>query len=655
MADDTANDADIIAEARKAFERCSDAEQDNRETGLESLEFARLGKQWPSDIRAQRESERRPVLTINKMNAFLRQVVNDARQNKPAIKVNPSDDKADIETAHVLSGLIRNIENQSTADIAYDTAIENATSYWVGYIRVDIDYADEDGFDFDLKINRVINPASVYGDPDATSADGSDWNVCFVTDALPKAEYERKYGDKAQTGFDDTAWDGLEAPWRTDDHVMIAEWWTREPYQKRVMLLDTGITVDEERLADEDMLEVAALIEAGEIQIVKERMVTAYRVRQRIISGVEVLEDNEWPGKFIPIIPVYGDEFNVEGKRYIRSLVHDAMDAQRMFNYWRTTATELVALAPRVPFIGKEGFADADPEGWASANTVSHAYLEYKGNDAPIRQPLDTGAAAGALQEALNASDDMKAILGIYDASLGARSNETSGRAIMARQQEGDVATFHFIDNLSRSIRHVGRILVDLIPYVYSERRIIRTLGEDGTPEDVPMGQERVIERPGEDPITAIHDLTVGKYDVTVSTGPSYTTRRVENAYNMVEFARAVPQAGSIMIDKIAKAQDWEGADEIAARAKSLMPRADNEIPPQVQEALQQGQMAAQELEQLKTDKSIEFEKLQIERYKAETDRMKAEADMAKAGATIDKTYSDIRNGAKAGRSNSPD
>lgn len=627
---------EMLAQARRDFDRCDDAERENREMGLESIEFSRLGKQWPGNIQSQRESEGRPVLTINKMEAFIRQVVNDARQNKPSVHVRPVDDYADKETAKVLGGIIRNIEMQSGADIAYDTAIENAVQYWVGYIRIDVDYADDDSFDFDLKIGRVINPSAVYGDPDSESADGSDWNVCFVTEAVTKEEYKRRYGDKAQVSFDDSAWDGLASPWRTDDHVMIAEWWTREPYQKRIFRLSTGITIDEQRLADPDLAEVKALIDAGEIYIEKERVVTAYRVRQRIISGVEVLEDNEWPGRYIPIVPVYGDEFNIEGKRYIRSLVHSAMDAQRMFNYWRTTATELVALAPRVPWIGEEGVFDADPQGWATSNTVSHAYLEYSaGKQPPQRQPLDTGMAAGALQEALNASDDMKAILGIYDASLGARSNETSGRAILARQREGDVSTFHFIDNLSRSIRQVGRILVDLIPHVYSERKIVRVLGEDETPEDVPLMQPRMIERLGQDPIEAIHDLTVGKYDVAVSSGPSFTTKRMENAYNMIEFARAVPSAGTIMIDKIAKAQDWDGADEIAERAKALLLGGQDNLPPQVMQALQEGQMAAQELEAVKADKSLEAAKIQIEQYKAETDRMKVQADMEKAGIEL--------------------
>ena len=646
-ASDKKDDSAIIAEARKQFDRAAEAEQDNRADGLEAIEFARLGKQWPDGIKTQRETEGRPVLTINKMPAFIRQVVNDSRQNKPQIKVAPVDDKADKETAKVLGGIIRSIEAASSADIAYDTAIENAVQYHVGYIGVDIDYSDDDSFDLDLHIRRFLNPAAVYGDPDGQSADGSDWNVAFVVEPINKAEFERRYGKTAAYSWDDTIWTGVDEAWRTEETIQIAEWWTREPYQRKIALIEvtdpqTGereeITVDLDKLeTDPDLAMLGTLMEAGLATIVKQREVQAHKVRQRIINGVEVLEDNEWPGRYIPLIPVYGDEFNILGKRYIRSLVHDAMDAQRMFNFWRTAATELVALAPRVPYIGPKGFAKVMPEAWATANTVSHPYLEYDGAQPPSRQPLDSGVAAGALQESLNASDDMKAILGIYDASLGARSNETSGRAIMARQREGDVSTFHFIDNLSRSIRQVGRVLIDLIPHVYDSRRIARVMGEDGNVDDVPLNQEREIEQPDGSTVMAIHNLSVGKYDVTVMAGPSFTTKRQENAYNMVEFARAVPQAGALMIDKIAMAQDWDGADEIAERAKAMMPKpgGEQQLPPEVQQGLMEGQQAMQELQALKTDKSLEQAKLAIEQYKAETDRMKVTADVEATEAQL--------------------
>jgi hypothetical protein len=335
---------------------------------------------------------------------------------------------------------------------------------------------------------------------------------------------------------------------------------------------------------------------------------------------------------------VYGDEVDVEGKRQFRSLIREAKDAQRNFNYWRTMATEMIALAPKVPFIGPKGAFKTDVDKWATANTNSHPFIEYDGQVRPERQALASMPAA-ELQLALSASDDMKAVMGIYDASLGARSNETSGRAIMARQREGDVATFHFQDNMARAIRHAGRILIDLIPHVYDRERIIRTIGEDGTQKAVPLKQETPVldnnGKPvmGEDgvPMTRIYDLAAGKYDLTVATGPSFTTRREEAAAQMTEMVRAFPDAAPVIGDLIAKNLDWPGADEIAERLKAINPalqaQGQGGIPPELQQQIQEGMMRLQQLEQenaaLKADKSVEMEKIAVDRMKTQVEAIK--------------------------------
>lgn len=602
-----------LAEGLKAFERCKDAEQDNRHTALEDIRFARLEEQWPEQIEQERANEGRPCLTINKMNAFIRQVVNDARQNKPSIKVHPVDSGADPKTADVINGIIRNIEYTSNADIAYDTAVEASVSGGWAYWRVGMDYAFDDSFDMDLTIERVANQFSVYGDPDSMSADSSDWNVAFIVGPVTKEQYERKYGGKKTpdgdmicTDFDDDAWSNAGS-WLEDENVLLAEWWQREEVEREIVKLSNGHVYSRDDIDNDP--EINVLIDSGVLEIVSSRTTKSYKVTQTIMSGADILEVNEWPGRYIPIVLLIGDEIIIEGKRMFRSLIHSAKDAQRMFNYWRTTSTELVALAPRVPFIGRKGTFDSDAERWNTVNTKSHSYLEYDG-EMPQRQPLDVGPAAGALQEALNASDDMKSIIGIYDASLGARSNETSGKAIMARQREGDVATFHFIDNLSRAIRHTGRILIDLIPHVYSQERIVRIMGEDGVPKSVRInGQEpEPVMGPDGKPevdnngevIAAIHSLTSGKYDLTVTSGPSFTTRREEAAAQMTELVRAFPQAAPFIADIMAKNFDWPGADEIAKRFEAMNPanQQQGQIPPDVQEQIQQGQERLQQLEQ---------------------------------------------------------
>lgn len=641
---------DILKDALEAFRLAEESEQENRADALEDIRFSRLNEQWPEAVKQQRELEGRPCLTINKLQPLIRQVVNDSRQNRPSIKVHPADSKADPETAEVMSGLIRNIEQSSDADIAYDTAIDSAVTSGFGYWRINLDYAmgaiSEDelssvgvaAFEQDIRVRRIANPFTVFGDPYSQQADSSDWNQAHIVETLTRDQFKAKYPGAQETDFDSKQWTDCGAPWKDGETVQIAEFWKREQQVKQAVAVQLGDENSSEPVVMyvEEFEKQRALIEAaGGYLIGRPRTVKCYKVRQHIVSGAEVLETVDWAGSYIPIVPVYGDEVNVEGKRYFRSLIRDAKDAQRMFNYWRTTGTELVALAPRAPYIGKKGAFNTDAAKWATANTSSHPYMEYDGAEAPQRQPF-TGVPAGMLQEALNAADDIKTITGIYDASLGARSNETSGKAIMARQREGDISTFHFIDNLTRAIRHTGRIMIDLIPKVYSTERIIRILGEDGTPEAIKINADKPEMEGADDAkeVMRIHDLRTGRYDLTVTSGPSFTTRREEAATQMIELIRSYPDAAPIIGDLLAKNLDWPGADEIAKRLEKMLPPeardTEGQLPPEVQQQLQEMGQAIQELGQrlheAEAKREIETRKLDIEEYKAETERMTAVA-----------------------------
>src|SRR4051812_31492607 len=529
----------LLAQARKDYERCRDAWHRNQENAREDLRFARLGEQWPAEMEQQRKRENRPCLTFNKMPAFIRQVVNDARQNKPGIKVHPQDSGADRRVAEIYDGLIRNIEAASDADVAYDTAIEHAVGQGFGFWRINTRYTCDDAFDQDIVVERVSNPFTVYGDPRSTAADSSDWNVAFVITTMRREAFERDYPEAEKTNWE---FDFADCPeWLDGEDVVLAEYWTREKVSREIVALSDGSVVELDELAAQP--EAFAGLEV----VGRPRAVEHYQVTQRLMTGAEVLKTVDWAGKYIPIVPVYGDEVVDEnGRRHFRSLIRDAKSAQQMFNYWRTTTTELVALAPKAPWVGEEKAFSIDPN-WDTANTASHSKLMVpNGARFPERMPF-AGVPGGALQEALNASDDMKAITGIYDPSLGARSNETSGRAIIARQREGDVSTFHFIDNLSRAIEHAGRILIDLIPLVYKGERIIRVLGPQSAvstvklnvPVPVPDGQGNVL--------LHVYDLSRGKYDLTVETGPSFTTRREEAASQMTELIRAYPAAAPVL------------------------------------------------------------------------------------------------------------
>lgn len=635
---------EIHERALKLYDLSVEANSDNVENWLDDMRFARLGEQWPENVKRQRELEGRPCLTLNKLPAFIRQVTNDARQNSPSIKFHPVGDGADKEVAEILDGLTRNIEYTSNADVAYDTALDHSVTGGFGYFRIVTDYAAEDVFDQDLKIERIENPCSVVPDAFDFGADSANWNYCFITDLYREADFKKKWPKAEVVQFEADTTDKLPN-WFEDEMIRVAEYWVREEVPALLLKLSTGeVMYEEEYNSIKDILDVQG------ITVVDQRNTTKHKVTQYIMNGCEILETNPWKGKYIPIVPVYGDEIILEGKRYFNSLIRFAKDPQRMFNYWRTAATELVALAPKAPFIGAKGQFNTDAAKWASANTQTHAYIEYdpvNGAMPPQRQPF-AGVPAGALQEAANSSDDMKSIMGIYDASLGARSNETSGKAILARQREGDVSTFNYIDNLSRAIRHAGRILCDLIPKVYNTPRIIRVIHENGENKNVPINQEHMPEQENENEmqetlqtIPKLYDLTVGKYDVTCEAGPSFTTKREEAASQMLSFIQSFPQAATLIGDKLARNLDWPEADDIADRLKAMLPPQLQGQNPQVQQAMQQiqqmqqqmqqmqqqaGQQVGQlqsELNQVKTDKALEAKKLEIDIYNAETNRLK--------------------------------
>lgn len=636
---------EIVKEARELFKLSEGADKHNRDAALDDIKFARLGEQWPDDIRSSRSAKGRPCLTINKMPAYIRQVVNDSRQNKPTIRVNGVDNESDPETAEVLSGLIRNIEYTSNADVAYDTAIDNAVTCGFGYWRVNIDYAHDDSFDMDLCIQRISNPLSVYRDPFSTDADSGDWNCAFIVDKIKKEQFKQKYKNAKISHWEE--YDGLDAPWIEDDSVMLAEYWKREEVERKILLLSDKTVVDESVY-----LQNKSLYDAYSMTIIADRITKSYKVRQIIMSGVDVLEENEWPGIYIPIVPVYGEEVVENGTRYFRSMIRDAKDPQRMLNYWRSACTELVALAPKAPFIGRKGAFATDAQKWATANVDNHAYIEYDGQEPPQRQPFP-GIPAGALQEAMNASDDIKAILGMFEPSMGAQGNETSGRAIIARQRESDTGQYHFVDNQARAIRHTGRILLDLIPKIYTGERVLRVIGEDSKQKNIRTGdQKEQIEENGE--IQRVYALNIGKYDIVVDTGANYATKRQEAAEQMTEMIRVYPDAAPLIGDLLAKNLDWPGADDIATRFEAMLPAqvkaADGEddgrqqIMAQAQEQIQQiQQQAMQAMQQAQAENqklkfqldaesadsqakqmslAIDAQKLEIEKYKAETDRM---------------------------------
>jgi hypothetical protein len=632
--ENSVNDEDFLADVREKYKRGTDACGDNHEAWRDDVRFAKLLEQWPDDIKKQREDDGRPCLVIPRLQSFIRQVVNEARQNRPAINVVPADSGADVDTAEIMSGLIRNIEVTSDADVAYDTAADGAVSGGFGYIRVNTAYTSDDTFDQDIVIERVADPLTVIPDPDSTSVDGSDWNCAFVITSMSCDDFEAKYhkDEDEAVDWDDLGYTGLDSVWYDKENVTVAEYWLREDVESQIVALSDGTVIPMQEYKDHaDILAEMQITQVGQPRTVKSKKVTQY-----ILSGAEVLETIAWPGKYIPIVPVYGDEVICDGKRTFKSLIRDAKDAQREHNYWRSMAAETIALAPKVPFIGPKGAFDGDIQKWSTANDSSHAFITYDGQIPPQRQGF-VGPSAGELQQAIAAIDDMKAIMGIYDASLGVRSNETSGVAIRQRQRQGDVATFHFLDNLSRSIRHVGRILLDLIPKVYSTARVIRVLGEDNEPTQAQIApggqQEQPMQQGEQEPgqaqeINRIYDITAGKYDLVVKAGPAFGTQREAAREEMVDIIRAFPASAPVLGPMYLRNSDWPGADDAAGKLEAMAhPQQAQGVPPeQMQQAVQQMhamqqqvQQLSQENETLKQQWALKNRELDIKAQEADT------------------------------------
>jgi hypothetical protein len=552
--------------AMRDFDEGWTADAKNREAMLDDLEFY-AGEQWLESIRADRETEKRPIFTFNRLPQFVRQLTGDARQNTPAIKVMPTGDGATKDVAEILTGLIRNIEVCSDAKAAYTTAIEGAAQGGQGGWRVARVYSGEDGFEQDLRIQRIPDPLSILIDPFCREADKSDKRYAFVFQDISRTKYAELYPDSTINDFPNNDGSGVAGGvgWFTKDNVRLAEYWYQEDKPKLILRLSDGSVVD-----------AAEVAEAGglppELQIVEQREITAKCAYSCICNGMEVLEGPfDWGDEYIPIAYVPGEEIVINGATVRRGMVRDAKDPQRAYNYTRTTAIEAIALQPKAPWTltikNLEGVKDM----WDAAGRKNWPYLAFTPDPMNPNGPKRADPALaqqGLDSQAMLANDDLKGVTGIYDASLGNKSNETSGVAIRARQKEADTGTFLYLDNLARAIAFTGKVLIRQIPKVYNGRRIVRVLGEDGSAD---MAE---INKPAwkQGAQTVLNDITTGEYDVVVSSGPSYATKRVEAAESLMQFMQAAPQAGQLIADLVAKNMDWPGADDIAKRLRTMLP-----------------------------------------------------------------------------------
>ena len=654
----TRDDHDKMATMRSRLTMAQAAYSDSREDELDDLRFMAGSPdnqwQWPADVLSTRGSVQgqainaRPCLTINKLPQHVRQVTNEQRQNRPNGKVIPADDNADVQVAEIFNGVVRHIEYMSDADVAYDTACDNQVTYGEGYIRLLTEYCNDDTFDQDIKIGRVRNAFSVYMDPTIQDPCGSDAEYCFITEDILKSEYERLFPDASpiSTLYSQGVGDQGISSWLQEDTIRIAEYFYNVYDSETLHLYPNNQTAKANSPEDKQLKEMYG-------KPLRTRKVDRKKVMWMKTNGFDILDEREWSGKYIPVVRVIGNEWEVDGQIYISGLVRNAKDAQRMYNYWTSQEAEMLALAPKAPFIGYGGQFEGYENQWKTANTTNWPYLEVNpdvtdgaGGVLPLPQraqpPLPQ---TGLIQAKMGAGEDIKATTGQYDASLGQQGNERSAKAIVAREKQGDVGTYHYVDNLARAIRYITRQIVDMIPKIYDTQRIARIIGADGEVSMVKMdpAQEEAVREVRDQEtgglIEKIYNPGVGTYDVMVTTGPGYMTKRQEALDAMSQILQSNPQLWAVAGDLFIKNMDWPGAQEMAERFKKILdPKvlATGDESPEMAAAQQQMEVMAEELNRMvdiiegvqadvaKREVDIKEYKAQVDAYDAETKRISA-------------------------------
>lgn len=597
-------------EALEEFHAHYDADQDNISDAQEDLRFC-AGDQWDDSIRQLRETQGKPTVTINRMGQFVRQIGGDWRKVAPTVEVIPGDDDATPEIAEILDGLIRKIEYKSSAARVYSYGVECAARCGIGHWQIKTRYEDE-GFDQEACIERIVDPLAVTWDSGATKLDRSDAKVCYVSELITKAEFEKRYpGVKTPSEFPYIPQQST-LYWTDTNLIRIASRYSVEDESITLGLLPDGRVVDITKMPDQ---------QRRFLGIVRDRKTTRPKIMHRVMSGDDWLSDAEvFPGKYIPIVPVIGEEIPLDGRPVRHGVVRWAKDPQRLYNLWRSLAMETLGLQPKAPYIGPAEAFTGYERYWNAANTANLPYLPYKvvpnlpNGGRPERQN-PPNPPAGMWEEARIAQEDMHGTTGIYPPSLGQKSNESSGKAIEARQKESDTGNFVYFDNANQALQRTGEILVCLIPHVYDGDRTLRILDREGNESAVPVNRMQM-DRDG--PIV-INDLTAGKYNVRIKAGPNYATAQEKATEQMRELFSLNPELFTLLGDIYIKHQNIPGGEEMAERLKNALPPQilGQPMQPEAPDPMMQAQMQMQ----------MQQGQLQIEGAQADVVKKQAEAE----------------------------
>ena len=624
---------DILQQAAKRFKLVAEQERDEREHADDDIRFASNddGCQWPAELRKVREGDSRPCLVLNKIPEKVDQVDGEFKQLRPSIKVRAIDNQADPKIAEIIAGLIRHIEYDSNAKVAYQTAHTSTLLCGRGAWRINLIDSIDDPFVRDIKITRIPNVLTVYWDSYAKQPDLSDADYIFVTEIISKEEFIQQYKDVSDSWPVDDVWNH----WKTDDGVRIAEYWWKDQVDRTFYQVlrypggvETVVTVSQPMPED---------------QIIQEKKVKWPQVRWAKLAAGTVLEGpHDWPGKYIPVVVELGKEVNIRGQQKTRGMVRHAKDAQRMYNFWSSATTEQVALQPKSPYLATAKMIGPYQAMWDRAHEKNWPYLLYDVDEmapgaGPRREPPPQMSSAYQ-HEFMRLEHDIMSAMGIYAASLGDEGKEVSGRAIQARQRQGSIGSYPYTDSFHTALTYSGKILVDLIPHVYDTERVVRILGPDGEEDTVPINARPGVQLPQvpqvpekltagpRDGITQyLNDITVGKYDVAVTIGPSYTVQREETLAILLDIVKTAPGIAQNILDLIVQNMDMPHSEELIKRLKRMVPLGIRDPEPDEQAPEPQPDPRVM-LEMAK----LELQKVDLQRKEFEA-QVKAIKDLAEA------------------------
>lgn len=600
--------AEIVAEVKQFMEDSEGADTTEREYMANDLRFVYdENGQWDKQTLNARSG--RPSYSYNRVLGAINQVIGEQRMFRPQLSIDGVDGDSDPELAEIYEGLIRNIEARSDAESTYDMAFKYAVAGGYGAWRIVTDYHDELTFDQDICIKPIHNPFTVYFDPLSQDPCKRDQMRCVIAERVSKEFYTAKYGKESVDIMSSRDSKG----WCDEKGVRIAEFFKKVPVTKEIALMSDGRTVP----YDDDLKAIEGELEAteGAATVKKTRKVQTFNVEWWKVDGLNVLEGPityEW--RYIPVVKLPGRYINIEGEQKTQSLIRHAKDAQKTYNYNRTTMAETVANAPRQPYMTTPAMIKGYEKMWAGAGAENRPYLLYNPDPkAPNMGPARVTAAEvpnALVALAAQDADDIKQATGFFDASLGRQGNEISGKGIQARQRQADVGSYEFYDNLKKAIKLTGDILVDMIPHVYDTERTVRILGLDGQEEFKKINAY-------DEASDKTYDLSMGRYDVTVDIGPTFSTQREESFQTLLEAASTMPVVAEIAPDLIMKNLDVPGGDELVERlrkkliAQGIVEPNEDEMeeikppaPDPVQEALVKSENSKAELNTAKAAKT---------------------------------------------------